>query len=341
MEKKIRMYRFLPTEVKDLNYNQLKIFSIIRQFSVDNVSKVDIKELQTKSKIDRNNIYNIIKQLVAKGYISKNDNEFEVYRCNSGKTQFLWWTDKDLDLNLTYNQFVLYCLIRTNSNKLGYAMLKQKTISDMVGIDISNVSKAIKQLVNKKLIRVEKQNTYTKYWIVEKSKYEEYIDNSDTQKAETAEKVEELPQEIQQIVEEDKKEQTIYDKIASIFGWESLPKIGVGLVDACYQTYNDNRVDIGTIVYGCIKKAKYSITTNAEFKNKSAEFVYWWKCADKEIKKSYTRRIWSLDTLNKMAAADTEDEEERKRIEEFKQKRYEEMRNQKNEKPWFADEFDY
>src|SRR5699024_9680647 len=135
------------------------------------------------------------------------DNEFEVYRCISGKTQFLWWTDSDLDLKLTYNQFVLYCLIRTNSNKLGYAMFKLKTISDMVGIDISNVSKAIKQLVNKELIRVEKQNTYTKYWVVEKSKYEEYIDNSDTQKAETAENVE-LPREIQQIVAEDKKEET-------------------------------------------------------------------------------------------------------------------------------------
>lgn len=334
MKEKIRMYRFLPTEVKDLNYNQLKIFSIIRQFSVDNVSKLDIKELQTKSKIDRNNIYNIIKQLVAKCYISNNDNEFEVYRCISGKTQFLWWTDSDLDLKLTYNQFVLYCLIRTNSNKLGYAMFKLKTISDMIGIDISNVSKAIKQLVNKELIRIEKKDTYTKYWIIEKSRYEACLDNS-------TENVEELPQEIQQIVAEDKKEETIYDRVTSIFGWDKLPSNAVKIVDACYQTYSDARVDIGNIIYGLLKKAKYSITTNAEFKNKSAEFVYWWKCAEAEIKKCYTGRIRSMDTLDKMADADTEDEEERKRIDEFKQKRYEEMKNQKNEEPWFLDEFDY
>ena len=273
-----------------------------KQLAVLDVYPKVICSSKKSIKLEDNKIY-----LVA--FCSKNDNEFEVYRCISGKTQFLWWTDKDLDLNLTYNQFVLYCLIRTNSNKLGYAMLKQKTISDMVGIDISNVSKAIKQLVNKKLIRVEKQNTYTKYWIVEKSKYEEYIDNSDTQKAETAEKVEELPQEIQQIVEEDKKEQTIYDKIASIFGWESLPKIGVGLVDACYQTYNDNRVDIGTIIYGLLKKAKYVVNTNPEFKNNSAEFVYYWKCAETEIKKSYTRQIRSIDYLDKMAAIEAQEEE--------------------------------
>lgn len=336
MEDKIRMYRFLPTEVKDLNYNQLKIFSIIRQFSIDNVSRVDIKELQTKSKIDRNNIYNIIKQLVAKGYIGKSYDEFEVYRCISGKTQFLWWTDSDLDLNLTYNQFVLYCLIRTNSNKLGHAMFKQKTISDMVGIDISNISKAIKQLVNKGLIRIEKQDTFTKYWIIEKSKYEDCIDSTESVEQK------EIPQEIQQIIAEDKKEQTIYDRVASIFGWDKLPKIGIDLINAAYQTYNDNRVNIGTIIYGCLDKAKYTITTNAEFKNNSAEFVYWWKCAETEIKKSYTGRIRSLDTLDKMAAAEAqEDEEERKRIEAFKKKRYDEMRNENNEEAWFADEIDY
>ena len=308
MEDKIRMYRFLPTEVKDLNYNQLKIFSIIRQFSIDNVSKVDIKELQTKSKIDRNNIYNIIKQLVAKGYISKNDNEFEVYRCISGKTQFLWWTDSDLELNLTYNQFVLYCLIRTNSSKFGHAMFKQKTISDMVGIDISNVSKAIKQLVNKGLIKTEKQDTYTKYWIIEKSKYEEFIDNSDTQKSETAEKVE-LPQEIKQIVKEEKKEQTIYDRVASIFGWDKLPKNGIKAIDECIAKHNDSRVDIGNIIYQIIKQVEYKTHINKKFPNNSAEFGYWWTCAEEEIVKTYKSHVWQQNELEMHARIEAQEEE--------------------------------
>lgn len=303
MEKKIRMYRFLPTEVKDLNYNQLKIFSIIRQFSIDNVSRVDIKELQTKSKIDRNNIYNIIKQLVAKGYIGKSDDEFEVYRCISGKTQFLWWTDSDLDLNLTYNQFVLYCLIRTNSNKLGHAMFKQKTISDMVGIDISNISKAIKQLVNKGLIRIEKQDTFTKYWIIEKSKYEDCIDSTESVEQK------EIPQEIQQIVSEDKKDQTIYDRVASIFGWDKLPKNGVKIIDSCCQTCNDNRVDIGNIIFGTIKHIHYKTNINKKFPNNAAEFAYWWVCSEKEIKEAYKSRVWQENEIEMHSRIEAQEEE--------------------------------
>lgn len=331
-----QIYRFTYEEVKELTYNQVKILSVIRQFSIDNVSKIYVDEIVRRTKLVKTNIYKDIRVLQSKHYLAKEDKEYIILKPISKGEQFLFWVDDDLSLGLTYNQFVLYCLIRTNSSKFGYAMLKYTTITDLTGITKNNICRIVKQLIEKDLIRIEKRDTYTKYWIIEKSKYEECLDNS-------AENVEELPQEIQQIVEEDKKEQTIYDKIASIFGWESLPKIGVGLVDACYQTYNDARVNIGTIIYGCLDKARYSITTNAEFKNKSAEFVYWWKCADKEIKKSYTGRIRSLDTLDKMAAVEAQEEDvtQTKEYQEWKDKLDEEMRNQNNEKPWFLDEIEW
>ena len=340
MEKQI--YRFTFEEVKELTYNQVKILSVIRQFSIDNISKIYVDEIVRRTKLVKTNVYKDIRVLQSKHYLCKEDKEYIILKPIVKGSQFLYWTDSDLDLKLTYNQFVLYCLIRTNSNKLGYAMLKYSTITNLTGIAKNHLTAIVKQLIEKELIRIEKKNTYTKYWIIEKSKYEEFIENTDTEKAETAEKVE-LPQEIQQIVAEDKKEETIYDKIASIFRWDALPKIGVGLIDACYQTYSDNRVDIGTIIFGCIKKARYSITTNAQFKNNSAEFVYWWRCAETEIKKSYTSQIRSIDYLDKMAAVEAQEEDvtQTKEYQEWKDKLDEEMRNQNNEEPWFADEIDY
>lgn len=299
MDKQI--YRFNYKEVKELTFNQIKVLSVIRQFSIDDVSKIYTSEIINRTKLANSTVSLALKELYNKRYLAKEDKEYVILKPIAKGSQFLYWTDSDLDLKLTYNQFVLYCLIRTNSSKFGYAMLKYNTITDLVGITKNNISAIVKQLIEKNLIRIEKKDTYTKYWIIEKSKYEEYIDNS-------AEKVE-LPQEIQHIVAEDKKEETIYDKIASIFGWDALPKIGVGLVDACYQTFNDNRVDIGNIIYGCIKKAKYVVNTNAQFKNNAAEFMYWWKCADTEIKKCYTGRIRSMDTLDKMAEQEAQEEE--------------------------------
>lgn len=330
MDKQI--YKFTFDEVKELTYNQLKIFSIIRQFSIDNVSKIYVDEIVRRTKLVKTNVYKDIRVLQSKHYLCKEDKEYIILKPISKGEQFLYWIDNDLSLGLTYNQFVLYCLIRTNSNKFGYAMLKYSTITDLVGITKNNISRTVKELIEKGLIRAERQDTYAKYWTIEKSKYEECLDNS-------SENVEELPKEIQLIVAEDKKEETIYDKIAGIFGWDALPKIGVGLVDACYQTYNDAEVDIGTIIYGCLRQTRYRISTNAEFKNKSAEFVYWWKCAETEIKKSYTYQVRQKENLDRMAAAEAqEDEEERKRIEKFKQKRDEEMRNEKKEEPWFLNE---
>ena len=328
-----QIYKFTFEEVKELTYNQIKILSVIRQYSIDNVSKINVSEIINRTRLAKSTISSELKKLIQKNYLCKEDKDYIILKPIVKGNQFLYWTDSDLDLKLTYNQFVLYCLIRTNSSKLGYAMFKYSTISNLTGIADTHISRTIKQLIEKGIIRIEKQDTYTKYWICVKSKYEEYIDNS-------AENVEELPQEIKEIVEENKKEEIIYDKIASIFGWDALPKIGVGLVDACYQTLNDNRVDIGNIVYGCIKHAKYVVNTNPQFPNNAAEFVYWWKCAETEIKKSYTSQVRQIDNLDRMTAADTEDEEERKRIEKFKQKRYEEIKNEKNEEPWFIDEID-
>ena len=248
MDKQI--YKFTFDEVKELTYNQLKIFSIIRQFSIDNVSKIYVDEIVRRTKLVKTNVYKDIRVLQSKHYITKEDKEYIILKPISKGEQFLYWIDNDLSLGLTYNQFVLYCLIRTNSNKFGYAMLKYSTITDLVGITKNNISRTVKELIEKGLIRAERQDTYAKYWTIEKSKYEECLDNS-------SENVEELPKEIQLIVAEDKKEETIYDKIAGIFGWDALPKIGVGLVDACYQTYNDAEVDIGTIIYGCLRQTRY------------------------------------------------------------------------------------
>lgn len=304
-----QIYKFTFDEVKELTYNQIKILSVIRQYSIDCLSKINTYEIINRTHLVKSTISSELKKLIQKNYLCKEDKEYVILKPISKGEQFLYWVDDDLKLNLTYNQFVLYCLIRTNSNKFGYAMLKYSTISSLTGIADTHISRTMKQLIEKELIRIEKKDTYTKYWIIEKSRYEDFIENTDTQKSKAAENVEELSQEIQQIVEEDKKEETIYDRVANIFGWDKLPKNAVEIIDACYQTYNDARVDIGNIIYGLLKKAKYSITTNAEFKNHAAEFMYWWKCADTEIKKCYTGRIRSMDTLDKMAEQEAQEEE--------------------------------
>lgn len=306
MEKQI--YRFTYKELKELTYNQLKIFSIIRQFSIDNVSKIYVDEIVRRTKLVKTNVYKDIRVLQSKHYIEKEDKEYVILKPIIKGSQFLYWTDSDLDLKLTYNQFVLYCMIRTNSSKFGYAMLKYSTITDLVGITKNHLTAIMKQLIEKGLIRIEKQNTYTKYWIVEKSKYEECLDNSDAEKSENAENVE-LPQEIQQIVAEDKKEQTIYDRVASIFGWDKLPKNGIRTIDKCISEYNDSRINIGNIIFDIIKQIKYKTNINKKFPNNAAEFAYWWACSEKEIANTYKNQVWQKNELEMHSRIEAQEEE--------------------------------
>lgn len=304
-----QIYKFTYEEVKELTYNQVKILSVIRQFSIDNVSKIYTSEIVKRTRLANSTVSLALKELYNKHYLAKEDKEYIILKPVEKGKQYLYWTDDDLLLGLTYNQFVLYCLIRTNSNKFGYAMLKYSTISNLTGIADTHISRAIKQLIEKELIFAEKMKTYTKYVIIEKSKYEEYIDNSDNEKSETAENVEELPKEIQQIVAEDKKEQTIYDKVASIFKWDKLPKNGIKAIDQCISEYNDARVDIGNIIYGIIKQTKYKININKKFPNNAAEFGYWWTCAEKEITETYKSQVWQQNELEMHSRMEALEEE--------------------------------
>lgn len=311
MEKKEnkQIYKYTYKEVKELTYNQVKVLSVIRQFSIDNVSKIYVDEIVRRTKLVKTNVYKDIRVLQSKHYIAKEDKDYIILKPIVKGEQFLYWIDNDLSLGLTYNQFVLYCLIRTNSSKFGYAMFKYSTITDLVGITKNHLTAIVKQLIEKGLICVEKKDTYTKYWICEKSRYEEYIDNSDTEKVETTEKVEELPKEIQQIVVEDKKEETIYDKIASIFGWDKLPKNGIKAIDECINEYNDSRINIGNIIFGIIKQTKYKTNINKNFPNNAAEFAYWWVCSEKGIADSYKSQVWQKNELEMHSRMEAQEEE--------------------------------
>lgn len=300
MEKQI--YKYTYKEVKELTYNQVKVLSVIRQFSIDCISKIYTTEIVKRTRLANSTVSFALKELYNKRYLCKEDKEYIILKPILKGEQFLYWIDNDLSLGLTYNQFVLYCLIRTNSNKFGYAMFKYSTISNLTGIADANISRTIKQLIEKGIIRIEKQDTYTKYWICEKSKYEEYIDNS-------AENVKELPQEIQQIVEEDKKEETIYDRVASIFGWDKLPKNGIRTIDKCISEYNDSRINIGNIIFGIIKQIKYKTNINKKFPNNAAEFAYWWACSEKEIAETYKSQVWQENELEMHSRIEAQEEE--------------------------------
>ena len=117
MDKQI--YRFTYEEVKELTYNQVKVLSVIRQFSIDNVSKIYTTEIVNRTKLVKTNVYKDIRVLQSKHYIAKQDKEYIILKPILKGKQFLYWIDSDLSLGLTYNQFVLYCLIRTNSSKMG------------------------------------------------------------------------------------------------------------------------------------------------------------------------------------------------------------------------------
>lgn len=163
-----QVYKFTFDEVKELTYNQIKVLSVIRQFSIDNVSKIYTTEIVKRTRLANSTVSLVLKELYNKRYLVKEDKEYVILKPIVKGEQFLYWIDDDLSLGLTYNQFVLYCLIRTNSNKLGYAMFKYSTISSLTGIADTHISRAIKQLIEKELIRIEKKDTYTKYWIIEK-----------------------------------------------------------------------------------------------------------------------------------------------------------------------------
>ena len=299
-----QIYKFTYAEVKELTYNQIKVLSVIRQFSIDNVSKINTYEIINRTKLNKSKVSLVLKELCNKHYIIKEEKEYVILKPISKEEQFLYWEDSDLELNLTYNQFVLYCLIRTKSNKLGYAMLKYSTITSLVGIAQNNLTAIIKQLIEKELIRIEKKDTYTKYWIVEKSKYEDCIDNS----------AENVPTEIQQIVKEDKIEQTIYDRVASIFGWDKLPKNGIKTIDECINKYNDNRVDVGNIIYQIIKQVEYKTNINKKFPNNAAEFAYWWVCSEKEIVETYKSHVWQQNEIEMHSRIEAQEEETPKAV---------------------------
>ena len=299
-----QIYKFTYAEVKKLTYNQIKVLSVIRQFSIDNVSKINTYEIINRTKLNKSKVSLVLKELCNKHYIIKEEKEYVILKPISKEEQFLYWEDSDLELNLTYNQFVLYCLIRTKSNKLGYAMLKYSTITSLVGIAQNNLTAIIKQLIEKELIRIEKKDTYTKYWIIEKSKYEDCIDNS----------AENVPTEIQQIVKEDKIEQTIYDRVASIFGWDKLPKNGIKTIDECINKYNDNRVDVGNIIYQIIKQVEYKTNINKKFPNNAAEFAYWWVCSEKEIVETYKSHVWQQNEIEMHSRIEAQEEETPKAV---------------------------
>ena len=140
-----QIYKFTYEEVKELTYNQVKILSVIRQFSIDNVSKIYTSEIVKRTRLANSTVCVEIKKLIDKHYIAKEDKQYVILRPIEKGKQYLYWTDDDLLLGLKYNQFVLYCLIRTNSNKLGYAMLKYSTITVLVGITKNNISRIIKE----------------------------------------------------------------------------------------------------------------------------------------------------------------------------------------------------
>lgn len=139
-----QVYKFTFDEVKELTYNQIKILSVIRQFSIDNVSKINTSEIIKRTKLANSTVSLALKELINKHYLAKEDKEYIILKPILKGEQFLYWIDNDLSLGLTYNQFVLYCLIRTNSNKFGYAMLKYSTISNLTGIADTHISRAMK-----------------------------------------------------------------------------------------------------------------------------------------------------------------------------------------------------
>ena len=46
-----QIYKFTFQEVKELTYNQVKILSVIRQFSVDCISKINTYEIVNRTKL--------------------------------------------------------------------------------------------------------------------------------------------------------------------------------------------------------------------------------------------------------------------------------------------------
>lgn len=137
MEKQI--YKYTYEEVKELTYNQIKVLSVIRQFSIDCISKIYTTEIVKRTRLANSTVSFALKELYNKRYLCKEDKDYIILKPIVKGNQFLYWTDSDLDLKLTYNQFVMYCLVRTNSYKLGYAMFKYSTISNLTGIADANI----------------------------------------------------------------------------------------------------------------------------------------------------------------------------------------------------------
>ena len=57
-----QIYKFTYAEVKELTYNQIKVLSVIRQFSIDNVSKIYTTEIVNRTKLANSTVSLALKE---------------------------------------------------------------------------------------------------------------------------------------------------------------------------------------------------------------------------------------------------------------------------------------
>ena len=167
-----QIYPFCLRELNELTYTELKLYSVIRTLCNGN-NYISISEKELGNLVNMKQISRTLINLQKKNKIIKNNKRIYLYKDEYNldqivqHEQFLFWVPEDLNYNLTYLEFKIFCILRNYSSSWGFATIKPQTISELIYSPLCNVYATIKILVNKNLIKREKNYNQIKYYITD------------------------------------------------------------------------------------------------------------------------------------------------------------------------------
>lgn len=192
------LYKFRFEEMKELTFNELKVFARLRQQS-KNKTHITIQPIAIA------NYFGLCPDVVRKT-ITSLQNKGKLKAENDGKSKIIYIDDviedgeeynffvmKDFDSEkdptdmlsswLTYNEFKIFSTVRSYSRRYGFASLSKDTMTEKTGIDKSNLGKVLDSLEKKGIISYNKivvKGITRNYWVIDDMW--DYVDVTSTKK---------------------------------------------------------------------------------------------------------------------------------------------------------------
>lgn len=179
------LYKFRFEEMKELTFNELKIFARLRQ-QCKGKEKIIIQPIAIAD------YFGLCPDVVRKAIVSL-QRKGKLRAENHGKSKIIYIDDviedgeeynffvmKDFDSEkdpidmfiswLTYNEFKIFSTVRSYSRRYGFASLSRDTMSEKTGIDKSNLGKVLDSLEQKGIVSYDKVvvgGITRNYWVID------------------------------------------------------------------------------------------------------------------------------------------------------------------------------